>query len=231
MTAPGVGTEGKMERIAEIQARCEAATAAPWVVEELDGYITGHVTAKVHDYCGNSGRAARRDSVTHSDSMIQRDADFIAHAREDVPWLLDEIARLAESVEIGLQLSGSFFEALKALSLPAINVANPGVHVTDLIDDLEVELALERTARRAAEKDTRSIILATKAIGIVWHEDEDGAEVPTNPVASALAGVRAVLGEIADILRCPTNADLAILSAYAAACRGLAALAPPEPAG
>lgn len=39
-------------------------------------------------------------------------------------------------IEVGLQMSGSFFEALKPLGLTEINVANPGQHVTDLIAQL-----------------------------------------------------------------------------------------------
>jgi len=47
-----------------------------------------------------------------------------------------EIERLKEDVEVGLNISGSFFEALKPLQLKTINVSNPGQHVTDLIAEI-----------------------------------------------------------------------------------------------
>lgn len=54
-------------------------------------------------------------------------------------WIDDlrrEVERLQEDVEAGLQISGLFFEALKPLNLQAINVQNPGVHVTSLITEI-----------------------------------------------------------------------------------------------
>jgi DNA repair exonuclease SbcCD ATPase subunit len=54
------------------------------------------------------------------------------------------IASLKEELEIGLQLTGSFFEALKPLKLSAIHVQNPGQHITDLIARVtELEAALK----------------------------------------------------------------------------------------
>lgn len=53
----------------------------------------------------------------------------------------EQIERLRGDVEAGLQISGSFFEALKPLKLAAINVANPGQHVTDLVTDLRLATA------------------------------------------------------------------------------------------
>lgn len=53
-----------------------------------------------------------------------------------------------EQIEVGHQISGSFFEALKPLQLSAINVANPGQHVTDLIAELAAMRAkVEEQAR------------------------------------------------------------------------------------
>ena len=61
-------------------------TPGPWEVEFNDvgesgiRWITGHVTAKAHKYCGNSGPGARPDSVTHVSSMTAADAHLIAAA-------------------------------------------------------------------------------------------------------------------------------------------------------
>ena len=88
------------ERLAEIEARANAATEGPW---EADGTeITQHwtrpqpwVTVASNEvacmaYCyGGSGRGIERET----------DAEFIAHARTDVPALLVEVRRLQAAVE------------------------------------------------------------------------------------------------------------------------------------
>ena len=53
-----------MTRLEEIRARCEAASSPPWVWIETD--------------CGSYGPK-------------RKDAEFISHSREDVPWLLEQI--------------------------------------------------------------------------------------------------------------------------------------------
>src|SRR3990167_5664441 len=108
MTLPTTGAGHT--RIEEIRQRCEAATEAPWLVEELDGYITGHVIAEAHDYCGHSGRDARRDSVTHHESMTQVDAAFIASAREDIPWLLTAHDALVAALRGVMRDDGHYLE-------------------------------------------------------------------------------------------------------------------------
>lgn len=63
--------------LAPLRALAEQATPGEWHVEVLDGYITGHITAAAHDYCGHRGVGARRDSVTAVESMTRADAYFI----------------------------------------------------------------------------------------------------------------------------------------------------------
>lgn len=82
--------------LAAIRERAEKACPGPWSVEDRDGYITGHITAKEHTYCGN--KRERRDSVTAPASMTHADAAFIAAARSDVPFLLGEVDRLSGQV-------------------------------------------------------------------------------------------------------------------------------------
>lgn len=52
--------------------------------------------------------------------------------------LRSRVTELEADVKAGLQISGSFFEALKPLKLQTINVTNPGQHVTDLIQRIKV---------------------------------------------------------------------------------------------
>jgi len=72
------------EQLAEIEARCEAATKGPWSV-----YVCG-IRSLGYDVDGpeegNRGQFER-----------QEDAEFIARAREDVPALIAEVRRLRES--------------------------------------------------------------------------------------------------------------------------------------
>ncbi|GGU52138.1 hypothetical protein [Streptomyces lavendofoliae] len=78
------------DRIAEIQARAEAATKGPWFVERHQPTLTRRVVSDDHaldadlGYLGNSN---------------QFDAEFIAHAREDIPFLLDELARVQAAAD------------------------------------------------------------------------------------------------------------------------------------
>jgi hypothetical protein len=76
------------DRITEITARVGAASKGPWYVEAHQPTLTRRVVSDDHmldadlGYLGNSNQA---------------DAEFIAHAREDIPFLLDELARVQEA--------------------------------------------------------------------------------------------------------------------------------------
>ncbi len=69
-----------MNRIEEITARHEAATAGPWEVSPA-GHIFSDPLKPIAFVGGN-------------DNQADADAAFIAHARQDIPFLLDEIERL-----------------------------------------------------------------------------------------------------------------------------------------
>ncbi len=99
-------TDPRDARIAEITGRAEKATAGPWL---YDG----------HSYAiGGFQMMLRRDDV----GVTHADADFIAHAREDVPFLLtaeaearETIARLTAGAPVDLVRDAEITErALKA---------------------------------------------------------------------------------------------------------------------
>jgi hypothetical protein len=76
------------ERLSEIEKRCNAATAGPWRYDYVDGesYCVLAKTNTISDLvCTMAGTAKDCDT-----------ADFIAHARTDIPDLLSEIKRLRE---------------------------------------------------------------------------------------------------------------------------------------
>jgi hypothetical protein len=71
------------EELEAIRKRAEAATQGPWFDSE-----TVYVVSNV------SGDSIEWDADFIAETQEQSDAEFIAHAREDVPKLLAEIERL-----------------------------------------------------------------------------------------------------------------------------------------
>lgn len=69
------------KQLTEIRERAERATDGPWVYEE-----TSFELDEVNDCYGNT--------VFHIGSYEVRNAEFIGHARGDIPMLLAEIERL-----------------------------------------------------------------------------------------------------------------------------------------
>lgn len=72
-------------RLAEIRAREEAATPGPWRVENNQQDLNRWVSSDDQTLDINFG---------YLGNSTQNDARFVAHAREDVPWLLAELDRL-----------------------------------------------------------------------------------------------------------------------------------------
>lgn len=82
------------KRIAKIKARAEAATPKPWKPDRPDGsYVVSDT--------GFNVAMTRRDY----------DANFIAYAREDIPYLLGEIERLqAQLTESKTAINGTYID-------------------------------------------------------------------------------------------------------------------------
>lgn len=70
------------QRLAEIEARTKAATPGPWR-REGDWNDIAAIDTDGTPY----GVAGNDESISHPD------AEFIAHAREDVPWLIERLSR------------------------------------------------------------------------------------------------------------------------------------------
>lgn len=86
-------TDSELE---EIQLRCEAATLGSWV---------SFVEGRDHDSGSNfimTGEGENRGDDIELTGATVADQDFIAHARQDIPKLLDEIARLKTLLEKSL---------------------------------------------------------------------------------------------------------------------------------
>jgi hypothetical protein len=80
------------EYLSAVRKRCEAATKAPWI-----SYVEGR------DHTSGESVIVRGEGGSESDLYLiggtVADQDFIANARQDIPWLLDEIDRLKKLVE------------------------------------------------------------------------------------------------------------------------------------
>lgn len=76
------------EELADIQARCDRASAGPW-------------TSIVEGRDQESGSSFIMTAGEDVDPLGMRpdDQDFVAHARQDIPQLVDEIRRLSRGEE------------------------------------------------------------------------------------------------------------------------------------
>ena len=77
------------EQLAKIRARADAATPGPWEVD-----ARGEMSCKPNSVGYEYGYDILYLLEPHKSGMLAKfdDADFIAHAREDIPALLDAVA-------------------------------------------------------------------------------------------------------------------------------------------
>lgn len=101
------------DRISEIKARCETATPAPWIYDKRIGCVAVYVGDRANCmeetdgrrifYANGKKRLKISDRENWEWTVDDKDcsnAEFIAHARQDIPDLLDEIERLRKDVRL-----------------------------------------------------------------------------------------------------------------------------------
>ncbi|ETX07975.1 hypothetical protein [Candidatus Entotheonella palauensis] len=76
------------EVLQRMQKRCAAATPGPW-----KSYIEGR------DHTSGSSFIMTSEEDIELTGATEADQDFIAHARQDVPDLLEEVRRLRQRIE------------------------------------------------------------------------------------------------------------------------------------
>lgn len=76
-----------------IEARAKAATPGPWRVNP-------RVEADPGETDGHGWLAGPPAAIEYEAALFNRDADFIAAAREDVPALIAEVRRLRSVVDM-----------------------------------------------------------------------------------------------------------------------------------
>ena len=100
------------ERLEQIKERAEKAVAGPWTVENpMDSpavIANGHKQAYDWDFIAHIETGKAKHSV-----KADRNASFIAHARQDIPDLLAEIERLTTRITALETENERLLEALK----------------------------------------------------------------------------------------------------------------------
>ena len=91
--------------LSSIRARVEAATKGPWAVRDRGEELVGRVLDVVRPHVsGKSSRQPRAIILQWYDAEVpiggrtSRDAEFIAHARTDIPLLLKVAEAARESI-------------------------------------------------------------------------------------------------------------------------------------
>ena len=82
-----------MSRLDEIKARADAATDGPWVRDMHSPDMSG----RSGWYIRGPRKLGLRSMVLNS-RMLSGDAEFIEHAREDVPWLIERVQELSGAI-------------------------------------------------------------------------------------------------------------------------------------
>ena len=138
-----------MSRLEEIKARADAATEGPWVRDMHSPDISG----RSGWYIRGPRKLGLRSMVLNS-RMLSGDAEFIAAASVDVPWLVDQVESLERWKFEALEVMSGLRELGKALGL------GPGVQITG-------PAALAEVARLTAERDALAAKVA-RVEALLW---------------------------------------------------------------
>ena len=93
------------DELRAIRERAEAATPGPWywIPAPIGEGVQGQFVSSCNGAICNFGRWTRKHGWDQAIPPVTETAAFIAHAREDIPRLLDEIASLKRQIaEIAL---------------------------------------------------------------------------------------------------------------------------------
>ena len=143
-----------MSRLDEIKVRADAATEGPWVRDMHSPDMSG----RSGWYIRGPRKLGLRSMVLNS-RMLSGDAEFVEAAREDAPWLVDQVESLERWKFEACEVMSGLRELGKALGLGL------GVQITG-------PAALAEVERLTAERDA---LAAQVAEGVhvteVWVSD------------------------------------------------------------
>ena len=167
-----------MSRLDEIKARADAATEGPWVRDMHSPDMSG----RSGWYIRGPRKLGLRSMVLNS-RMLSGDAEFVEAAREDVPWLVDQVESLERWKFEAYEVMSGLRELRKALGLGL------GVQITG-------PAALAEVARLTAERDALAAAHARESKK-VWNvaevmDDIEGSDPTTwERLRDALTGSEA----------------------------------------
>ena len=184
-----------MSRLDEIKARADAATEGPWVRDMHSPDMSG----RSGWYIRGPRKLGLRSMVLNS-RMLPGDAEFIEHAREDVPWLVERIG----------ELNGAICWDTTCLNCSSLLDSNYDQYMRAEIAEAEVaRLTAERDA--AIERLERVIDQWRKTGRAVISEMNraERAEAERDALAAQVARVESLAEEWSTELdenRCPAHA-------------------------
>ena len=176
------------DRLDKIKARADAATEGPWVRDMHSPDMSG----RSGWYIRGPRKLGLRSMVLNS-RMLSGDAEFIEAAREDVPWLVDQVESLERWKVEALEVMSGLRELGKALGLGL------GVQITGPAALAEVErLTAERDALIAVGKRQAARLARVEALAEEWDGDDSCDNRTCVPHRSADALRAALAGSEAD---------------------------------
>ena len=149
-----------MSRLDEIKARAEAATLGPWHAWDRG------IGWEVHkgEECAPGGRSCDALNGEFRDTFTREDAEFIAAAREDVPWLIERIG----------ELNGAICWDTTCLNCSSLLDSNYDQYMRAEIAEAEVE-------RLTAERDALAAQVArVEALAEEWSTELDENRCPAH---------------------------------------------------
>jgi hypothetical protein len=133
-----------MTRIEEIKNRAEKTTVGPWGVNTGHFVVAscGHSNDDDKDYevCGNG--YLMRDGVGDSDAKT--DAEFIAHARTDIPYLLSKVEAAEKLAQVSQMVQKAIDSASRMLAEGRCTTGLVQFTLEDSYKALDVALAAYR---------------------------------------------------------------------------------------
>ena len=148
-----------MSRLDEIKARADAATEGPWVRDMHSPDMSG----RSGWYIRGPRKLGLRSMVLNS-RMLPGDAEFIEHAREDVPWLIERIG----------ELNGAICWDTTCLNCSSLLDSNYDQY-------MRAEKAETEVARLTAERDSLAAQVArVESLAEEWSTELDENRCPAH---------------------------------------------------